>query len=297
MTGNVLILGANGRFGRNAAEAFWNAGWVVKQHHRKTGDLMEDARGMDVIVHAWNPTYDNWAKEVPIQTRQVINAAKASGATVLIPGNLYVFGARAPEAFGPATAHGATNVLGKVRIEMERSFRDAGVKTIVLRSGDFLDTEASGNWFDKILAKNLRKAFVYPGRPDVPHSWAYLPDVAKAAVELAEQRNHLPTFADIPFPGYTLTGTELAQAVSKVVGRNVKVKPFAWLPIVLLSPFWKMARHLVEMRYLWSKPHHIDPKAFEKALPLFKATPLEEALVHALPKDPIKDVHKAPVLA
>ena len=29
MSKNVLMLGASGRFGRHAAEAFWNAGWQV----------------------------------------------------------------------------------------------------------------------------------------------------------------------------------------------------------------------------------------------------------------------------
>lgn len=96
MTQTALILGPTGRFGRNMALAFENAGWAVKRFDRKTDTLNSAAMGADVIVHGWNPTYDRWAKDVPVLTKKVIAAAKVSGATVLIPGNVYVYGADAP---------------------------------------------------------------------------------------------------------------------------------------------------------------------------------------------------------
>lgn len=288
MTQTVLILGARGRFGRNAAEAFWNAGWRVHLFNRKTDDLMQAVRGVDVIVHGWNPLYTDWAAQVPALTKQVIAAAKASGATVIIPGNVYVYGAEAPEAFGPDVAHAAQNPLGRIRIEMEAAFRDAGIRCIVLRAGDFLDTEASGNWFDTMIAPPLRKGVLrYPGNPDVPHAWAFLPDMARAAVALAEKREALPAYADIAFPGYTMTGREMADMAGLALGRDIRVKRMSWLPLQVARPFWRMARHLLEMRYLWSKPHHLDPASFDAVLPGFAETDLVEAVAQAI----------APVLA
>ncbi len=96
MTGSVLVLGGSGRFGRHASEAFWNAGWRVTQYDRARGDLTAAARGNDVIVNGWNPPYDRWADTVPALTAQVIAAARTSGATVIVPGNVYVFGEEAP---------------------------------------------------------------------------------------------------------------------------------------------------------------------------------------------------------
>ena len=52
MTGTVLILGSNGRFGRHAAEAFWNNAWTIRTFDRALDDLGEAARGADVIVNA-----------------------------------------------------------------------------------------------------------------------------------------------------------------------------------------------------------------------------------------------------
>lgn len=56
----------------------------------------------------------------------------------------------------------------------------------------------------------------------------------------------------------------------------------AWLPIKVMWPFWKLMRHLVEMSYLWSKPHFLDGGRFDALLPDFDATPIGEALEVAL---------------
>lgn len=282
MSDTVLILGATGRFGRNAASAFGAAGWAVRAF-RRGEDLTAAANGVDVIVNAWNPRYDAWAREVPKLTETVIAAARSSGATVILPGNVYVFGTPMPTTLGADTPHRATNTLGRIRVEMEAAYRDAGVRTIVLRGGDFLDTEASGNWFDMVMTKSLaRGRLVYPGDPTIDHAWAYLPDMTRAAVQLAEMREQLAPFEDVPFPGYTLTGQDLAQALARVMGRPVGLKGMSWLPVRALALVQPMMRGILEMRYLWNSAHRIDPAKFDSLLPDFRPTPLEAALASAI---------------
>jgi len=284
MTHTALILGATGRFGRNACEQFSRAGWTIRRFDRASDDLATAARGADVIVNAWNPPYPDWAKLVPKLHADVIAAAKQSGATVIIPGNVYVFGAQTPDPWSESTPHNATNPLGRIRIDMEAAYRRSGVRCIILRAGDFLDTEASGNWFDAIMIKPLRKGvFTYPGDPDIAHAWAYLPDVCRAAVQLAGMRDRLPVFADIPFPGYTATGTEVTDHLCRITGSEVRLKSMSWLPLHLARPFWKMATSLLEMRYLWNTAHQLDGTLFASLLPDFRATPMHEALTSAIP--------------
>ena len=296
----ALILGASGRFGRNAADAFREAGWTAVPFLRGTDDLVTAAKGADVIVNGWNPPYPDWAVQVPGQTRQVIEAAKASGATVIIPGNVYVFGKDAPDVFGADTPHAARNGLGRIRAEMEAGYRASGVRTIVLRAGDFLDTRGSGNWFDLVMTKQVASGrFVYPGATDVPHAWAYLPDLARAAVQLAAMRGQLGAFEDVPFPGYTLTGEELHAAIGRITGRPVTLRRMNWLPLQLARPVWPMGRRLLEMRYLWSKPHRMDGTRLDALLPGFRQTPLDEALRRALEDqiDPDEAVAQAGIAA
>jgi nucleoside-diphosphate-sugar epimerase len=283
MTGRVLILGASGRFGRHAAEAFWNTGWRVVLHDRERGDLMREAMGVDVIVNGLNPKYTDWARDVPRLTEAVIAAAQASGATVILPGNVYVYGVDAPGVLSETTPQTAENPLGRIRREMEAAYREAGVRTIVLRAGDFLDTEASGIWFDSVITAKLKRGvFVAPGDTDAAHAWAWLPDMARAAVMLADKREMLATFEDVPFPGFTLTLNDLARMSGTVAGRDLEVRNFPWWILWLARPFWPMARHLLEMRYLWSKPHRLDGARFAELLPGFRATDPLTAVATAL---------------
>ena len=223
---------------------------------------------------------------VPKLTEQVIRTAQETGATVIIPGNVYSFGPELPEILTEETPHAAETGLCRIRKDMEAAYRDAGVKTIILRAGDFIDTEASGNWFDKVITAKLASGkVVYPGDPDIPHAWAYLPDLASAAVGLAEQADQLDTFTDVAFPGYTMTGRELTEALSRVLGDRLRLTRMSWLPIQMISPIWKVGRHLLEMRYLWNRPHRIVSRKFEALLPDFVPTDLEEALEASLPED------------
>ena len=286
MAKTILILGSTGRFGRNGVSAFKRAGWTVRTFDRATDDLMVKAKGVDVILNGWNPVYTEWAKQIPKLTQRVIAAAKIGGATVMIPGNVYVFGKDAPQNFTENTAHAATNKLGRIRMEMEAAYRNAGVQTIIIRAGDFLDTKASGNWFDLIMTKKLAKGvFTYPGPLNLPHAFAYLPDLLAAFVCLAEARESLGKFEDVPFSGHTLTGQQLGDAVSAAVGQPIKVQQMAWWPIRLISPFWAMGARLVEMSYLWRKTHHLDNTKLKRLLPDFKPTPLSAAINLALSLD------------
>ena len=301
MTRTILILGPSGRIGSNAARAFQAAGWTTILHNRKTDDLMAQAATADVILCGWHPpSYADWAKTTHRLTERTIAAAKRNDATVIIPGNVYVYGDKAPPMLTADTPHAASNPLGLLRIGMEQAYRAAGVKTIILRAGDYIDTRASGNWFNLVLTKSLRKGRItWPGAPDADHAFAYLPDVARAMVGLAEIRDRLPRFADIPFAGYTLPGRKLADALQSVTGRRVTVRGMNWLPIRLAVPFWSSARGLLEMRYIWSMPHALDPEPLRRWLPGFEVTPVQTALARAVSFqiDPDQTVLRSQILA
>lgn len=293
MPGTVLVLGATGRFGRHAAAAFASSGWRVRRFERGRDSLPDASRGADVIVNGWNPPYTDWARLLPELAAQVVEAARTSGATVLIPGNVYVYGKDAPSLLSPDTPHAALSPLGRCRIAMEAAFREAGVPTIVLRAGDFLDTSASGNWFDRIIAAGAaRGRLAWPGPLDTPHAWAFLPDLAAAAVALAERRGELERFAEVLFPGYTLTGREMAALAGTALGRPVTARRMSWLPVRLAAPVWPMGRRLLEMSYLWRMPHRLDGTRLDALLPGLHQTPPADAIAAALapllPQSPMR---------
>src|SRR5690606_11144032 len=85
MAKQVLILGASGKIGSHSARAFAHAGWSVRNYDREAGNMSAAAEGADVIVNGLNPpAYHDWEHLVPAITEQVIAAARASGATVIL---------------------------------------------------------------------------------------------------------------------------------------------------------------------------------------------------------------------
>lgn len=300
MPKKVLVLGANGRFGRGAMTAFNNAGWDVTALVRpgKSSEnskvieadasdpiaLSAAAKGFDVLVNALNPPYHKWKSMLPVLTDSVIKAAQTSGATVLIPGNVYNFGTNPPTVITDQSPQTAASGKGALRVEMERRFRDAaGIQTIILRGGDFIENEKTGNWFDSQITNKIDKGIItYPGPKDQVHAWAYLPDMTRAAVDLCEIRETLPRFTDVPFNGYALTGDELIGAIEKATGKTLTVKTVPWGIMSVIGWFSPLIREVVSMRYLWNKPHRLDGAALQKLLPEFQPTPLARAMTQVL---------------
>lgn len=279
----ALVLGASGRFGRNMAIALRARGWAVR-NFRRGEDRLEDAtRGVALIVNAWNPPYPRWASEVPQLHADVRRIARATGATVLIPGNVYGFGQQPQMPWREGTSQLATGSLGRIRLEMERAYERDGVRTIILRAGDFIDTEMSDNWLDRVILSKLAKGrVIWPGDPDVPHAWAYLPDMARAAVVLVENSANLDTFSTVHFPGYTLSGREIGELAGAALGTSLELRRMAWWPLQIARPVWPMARYLLQMRYLWSLPHALASDRFDNLLPGFQSTPPEAAIAAAV---------------
>ncbi|MGI3170277.1 epimerase [Pseudooceanicola sp. C21-150M6] len=282
--GTALILGPTGKFGRHALNAFADQGWDVIAFDRKKDDLMTEAGRAQIIVMGWHPPdYSSWGKEMPAMHRKVIEAARQSGATVILPGNVYVYGSGTPGPWTGSTPHNARNSLGRIRIEVEQMYRDAGVRTILLRCGDFIDDRPSGNWFDRFITRPVPKAKIaYPGPLDVPHAWAYLPDAARVAAMLADRRADLARFEEVLFPGYTLTGREMAASIGQAIGQPVAAGRMSWLPLWIARPFVPVLRGVFEMRYLWSLPHRLDGARLTELLPGYRDTPQSSAFSAAL---------------
>ncbi|MFP6771241.1 MAG: NAD-dependent epimerase/dehydratase family protein [Alphaproteobacteria bacterium] len=282
MSGEVIILGGKGRFGRAAMAAFQHAGWrvralvrgVAEDPRHVIGDafdgdtVIKAAKDCDLIVNALNPPYPRWQRDLPRLTRSVIAAARATGTTVMLPGNVYNYGAGMPEKLLENTPHLPTTRKGRLRAKMEAAHAQAdGVRTIVLRAGDFIERQATGNWFDSQISKNLAKGSVmYPGPLDRVHAWAYLPDMARAMAALAGNRDDFARFEDFGFPGYSLTGQALIDAIGAVAGRELGIKSLPWPLLRLLGLVMPQMREVAEMAYLWHTPHAIDGTKLAAAL-------------------------------
>ena len=271
----VLVAGASGLFGSHAARAFAAAGWEVRRYQRGT-DMAVAAQGADVIVNAMNPPmYHDWQRLVPAITAQAIAAARASGATLIVPASVYNYGSQ-PRPWGPSTPQKPNTRKGAVRVQMEAEYRASGVPVILLRGGDFMDAEGKTQGMGMALRGLAKGKVMAFGGVDVARAYAYLPDIARAAVALAAVRAQLPRYADIPFAGLTFSVQELVAMFQRQTGQSHRVTRFPWWLMGLASPFWELAREMSEMRYLYDLPHRLDGATMQAVLPDFQIAGLAE---------------------
>lgn len=297
----IAIIGAAGRIGDAASRAFLAAGWRVRGIGRgaRTSEmapgvepvvadvndrtaLIAAVAGANVVMNAANPPYDKWEGAVVTMAQNILEAAKAAGATHLLPGNVYNFGHGLGMDMTEDRAESPDVGKAKIRIEMEalcrRYAEEHGVQTIVLRAGDFFGGKP-GSWLDLMLLKDARKGVYNAAGPDgVAHAWAYLPDLADAFVRLAELRGELGRFERFHFPGHTLTSEQFHAAAQKALGRRLAKKRVNWTMLKLVGLVSPVLREVAKMNYLWFSPHSLSGAKLERAIGPLRITPIEQAI-------------------
>jgi nucleoside-diphosphate-sugar epimerase len=314
MKKTALVLGATGGIGGEVARQLLLAGWQVKGLVRdlrkvagrhdglgwlegdamNAGDVLRAAQGASAIVHAVNPPgYQRWAELVLPMVDNTIAAARATGARIVLPGTVYNY---AP-GIGTDVAEDAPQQprtrKGAIRVVMERRLQDAaahGVRSLVVRAGDFFGPQCGNSWFSQGMVKAGQpvRMVIRPARKGVGHQWAYLPDVARTMVQLLERDASLPAFARFHMAGHwDADGTALVQAVQRVVhgatGRMPPVIGFPWPLLTVAAPWVRFFGEMQEMRYLWTgQPLRLRNDALRAVLGEEPHTPLEQAVRESL---------------
>lgn len=165
----------------------------------------------------------------------------------MLPGNVYNFGEVMPELLHENSPQLAQTVKGKVRVALEQQLRQADLRSVVIRVGDFFGA-GRGNWFDQVIVKDIQKGrLVYPGANAVTTPWAYLPDLARCFVAVAQQRAKLERFEVLHFAGHQLSAQD-------------------WQALLEMRYLWQRHYVLANDRLIGSEPHTPLPKAAQAAL-------------------------------
>lgn len=302
----IVILGAAGRVGDAAARAFVEAGWKVKGLARDAkasklapgveavqadatdrAALIAACAGADVVLHALNPKYTEWEEKVMPMAENAIAAAEAAGATLMLQGNVYNFGYAIGMDMPEDAPQVASTSKARLRIQLEDMLREraeqAGLQSIVLRAGDFYGGTKPEGWVDQIILAKLRKnIFTWGGRMETAHSFAYLPDLGRAFVALAEKRSALGRFERFHFAGHTMTGHDMKAAAEAATGRVLATRGTPWLLLRAAGLFSPMMREVTVMSYLWRMPHSLDGSRLAHAVGPLRSTDPVAALRQAI---------------
>lgn len=241
------------------------------------------ATGADALYNCVNPAYHRWATDWPPMANAMLDAAERSGAVLVTMGNLYGYG----PVDRPMTEDlplAATGTKGRVRVRMwEDSLarhRAGRVRVTEARASDYVGPGVTHQGYlgERAVPLLLRGRTVRVlGDPDAPHSWTYVPDVARTLVRLGTDPRawgrawHVPTA--LPASGRDMvTGLCAAAEVAPV-----KVRRIPPLALRVSGLFVPMMRELQETRHQFERPFVLDSSAYTATFGE-SATPLDEAL-------------------
>ncbi|MBB5918811.1 nucleoside-diphosphate-sugar epimerase [Nocardia transvalensis] len=235
---------------------------------------VEGAVAVYHCTHGSKYAAKTWWAELPATEQIVLETAGQAGAVVVFPESLYSYGPvdRPMTEDMPRAAD-----FGKpaVRVALLRARDASPTPTVSVAASDFIGphvrmSHAGERMVPNILAGKTVQIF---GKPDMPHSFTYMPDLAAAMIIAAADRDLWNSFLHAP-TAPAVSMRELVATLSAAAGVPA--------PKIMAMPGWAlrtagvmngMMRELSEMNYQFERPFQLDSSASERRLGL-APTPL-----------------------
>ncbi|MEU7552801.1 NAD-dependent epimerase/dehydratase family protein [Streptomyces sp. NPDC044571] len=243
--------------------------------------LIEASQGAAAIFNCAAPPYPRWTRDWPPLASSACAAAEATGAVLVMLGNLYGYG----PVDGPMTEQlplAATGPKGRVRAQVWQQAQDlheqGRIKAVEVRASDFFGPGVTdgGHLAARVMPRLLRgKPVSTLGDPDAPHSWTYLPDVAGALVEVAGEERAWGHAWHVPTEPALSTREMVDRLAARSRTEPVAVRRLQPAVLGIASVFSPLIRELKEVRYQFDRPFVVDSSAYEAAFAL-RATPVDE---------------------
>ncbi|MFD4354120.1 NAD-dependent epimerase/dehydratase family protein [Nocardia sp. NPDC058518] len=243
--------------------------------------LARRAEAIFCAVHGSKYSARVWRAELPPIEAALLNIAADRSIPIVFPESMYAFGA--PD--GPMTETSpqtATSGKSLIRVELLRNREAHAAQTISVAASDFFGPHATTSHVGSLVVPKVLagKSVLALGDVDQPHSFTYVPDLARAMVTAAAQAQTLTESNRFLFAptGPPLTMAEMTARVADVAGvAKVTARAIpAWLVRAggVLVPDM---REMADVLHQWTQPYVVDSSRSEEELQL-KPTPLDDAL-------------------
>ena len=252
------------------------------------GDVAQALKGASQAVLAVGFPYDArvWRTVWPRTMTNMVEACTAAGARLVFIDNLYQLGPqdspRTEEM--PLTTTGEKPVVLAEVTRIWQTARDR-VRVAALRCSDFygpdvLVSHLGSSAFGE-LARSRPAQLLVPA--DIPHDFAYVPDIARAAILLLDAPDaDFGQVWNMPCAP-TRSPRALLKMGAAALGTRLRMLT---VPFALLRPlglFYRFAREVADVGFTWNRPYVVDGSKFALRFG-FVPTPFEigvPATVHA----------------
>lgn len=245
--------------------------------------------GATAAYHCMNPPYDSatWADVLPRWADHLVEAARRSGARLVVLDNVYGLGAPTSGPLSEATPPRPRSTKGRVRAAVtERllaahSRGDAAV--VIGRASDFWGPGGTLTYFgDQYWPAALSGRPVrWPGASgslDTPHTYHYTLDVAAGLAALGTAE------ADVAGQAWMLpclparSTRAMSEALAAAGGLAIRLAPTPGWLLGAMAMVVPIMRELREMGYQWEMPFEIDDRRFRARFPAVAPTPFDDAV-------------------
>ncbi len=250
--------------------------------------LSAAAVGAQAIYNCVNPPYHRWPTDWPPIADALLRAAETTGAGLVTMGNLYGYG----KVDGPmteTTPEHPNGVKGEVRNKMWNdalaATRAGRIRATEARASDFFGVGTGKTSYLSLAllprAIKGKRAFMPVGDVDAPHSWSYIPDVAKTLATLGTDDRSWGEVWHVPTSPARSPRQVMADAAA-ILG--TKAAPVSALPAWTIwtgGLFVPFLRELRETRHQFDRPFVLDSSRSQRTFGL-TPTPWTEALTAAI---------------
>jgi len=241
-------------------------------------------RDAAVVYNCTHAPYEHWPELLPRLQENLIEGAAAADAKLVVIDTLYLYGETHGQPMTEDMPHNAISRKGRLRAELAwgylQAHRVGKVRVAIGRAADFLGpralNSALGQYFFPAALAN--QPVLTLGNIDLPHSYSFMPDVARGLAVLGEREEALGHDWLLPVAPATTT-REICQMVGELLGH-----PLQLLQVTSISQAHELgvfdavfAREYGELFYQYLEPQIVDSRAIEQAFGLH-ATPLAEAV-------------------
>ncbi|QBD75846.1 NAD-dependent epimerase/dehydratase family protein [Ktedonosporobacter rubrisoli] len=250
----------------------------------KLETVVDLSRGAAVIYNCTHAPYHLWPEVLPRLQENMIEGAASAGAKLVVIDTLYPYGETHGRPMTEATPYMATSRKGRMRGQLTwgylQAHRVGKVRVSIGRAADF---------FGPYVLNSALGQYVFPamlsGQPamtlgniDLPHSYSYMPDIARGLILLGEREEAPGQVWLLPVVP-AVTTREMLQLIGKEIGQSPQILN---VPSIEQAKEFGVfdetfAKEYVELFYQYTEPQIVDSSAFEQTFGLH-ATPLSKAI-------------------
>ncbi len=292
----LAVLGAAGGLGRNVVDAALAAGHAVVALVRdparadlpaevttvvgdatRAEDVSRTMAGADAAAYCVNPPLASWLQTFRPLLEAAIEGARTSGARLIFPANVWIYGPGGRgERIDESRAANPTSRRGELRASMEQAIRDAGIRHALIRLPEFYGPSVTTLTARPIYAALKNRRTLWPGVLDADVEFVFMPDAARALVEIAVAPG---CDAEVfHLPGLQTTPRKFIECIYAQVGAKPRATAIHGWPLAVVGKFDATVGAVSDIGHLWTDPILLDGSKYRARFGEVPLTPLDDAL-------------------